>query len=133
MAEELNIEDVLVGAMDIEAEDKEVKDAETVSDEITTIPVEPGDEVVIALQAQESKLIKGIKDVREGKLKPVKEDIIDVIDDTLALEVPAVDGAVVTIEIPEDADADALADVNLAVDDTVMADILTLVDDSKGE
>ena len=125
MAEELKIEDVLAGEVGIE--DKEVKDAVAVADEITTIPVEPGDEVVISLAAQESKLIKGIKDVREGKLQPAKEDIVDVIDNTLALEVPAVDGAVVTIEIPEDAEADALTDVNLAVDDKVMADILTLV------
>lgn len=130
MAEELNIEDILVG--EVEEPEKEVKDEVVTSDEITTIPVEPGDEIVIQLQAQESQLIRGIKDLKEGKVKPIKEDIVDVIDNTLALEVPAVDGAVVTIEIPEDADADVVDAVELSVDDSMMADILTLVSSEQG-
>lgn len=131
MADELNIKDILVG--EVEEVDKDLKEEVVVSNDVTTIPVEPGDEIVIQLQAQESQLIRGIKDIKEGKKIPVKEDIVDVIDNTLALEVPAVDGAVVTIEIPEDADADELDSIDLSVDDKMMADILTLVSVDQGE
>ena len=46
------------------------------------------------------------------------------IDSTLSLDVPAIDGTVMTIEIPED--ADVAADIDLEVDEDTMLDIVTL-------
>ena len=107
-------------------QDKEV--STQIEGENTSIPVQPGDKVTITLTKEEKDLITEVKKIKAGEMKAneEKEDIIDIIDNTLALQVPAIDGTVATIEIPEDADI-ATADIDLAVDSDTMADIVTLV------
>ena len=107
-------------------QDKEV--STQIEGENTSIPAQPGDKVTITLTKEEKDLITEVKKIKAGEMKAneEKEDIIDIIDNTLALQVPAIDGTVSTIEIPEDADI-ATADIDLAVDSDTMADIVTLV------
>lgn len=108
----------------------EEENSEEVSGDSTTVNVEPGDKVVITLSAAESKLLNEVKAIKSGKFgkkNEAEDELMDEIENTLALEVPAVDGTVATIEIPEDADAEELEDVSLTVGEDVVADIMTLV------
>lgn len=102
---------------------------DTVQGDATKVPVQPGDTVTVTLTAEESRILSNVKRIKEGKFKVKEEaeDIVDVIDDTLNLQVPAVDGAVVTVEIPADADTAALDDITIATDEETLADIITLV------
>lgn len=105
--------------------EKEIMDQ--VEGEDTTIPVQAGDKVTITLSKQEKDIIDEVKAIKEGKISKkneAEEDIVDLIDSTLSLDVPAIDGTVMTIEIPED--ADVAADIDLEVDEDTMLDIVTL-------
>ena len=110
--------------------EKEVaeKETQTIEGETTSIPVEPGDKIKITLSKEESAIIDEVKLIKSGNFKKNEtKDIVDIIDNTLSLQVPAVDGAVATIEIPEDADVNVLDDVTMGVSEDVLADIVTLV------
>ena len=115
---------------ELEVEEAPEENSEEVSGDSTTVNVEPGDKVVITLSAAESKLLNEVKAIKSGKFgkkNEAEDELMDEIENTLALEVPAVDGTVATIEIPEDADAEELEDVSLTVGEDVVADIMTLV------
>lgn len=103
----------------------EQKEITQVEGESTSIPVKPGDKVTVTLTKEEEEIINEVKQIKARKNET--EDIVDVIDNTLSLQVPAVDGTVAIIEIPENADADELDDVTLGVSEEVIADIVTLV------
>lgn len=98
-----------------------------VEGETTEIPVQPGDKIVVTLSKEEADLISEVRELKARKANEAEDDIIDAIDNTLSLEVPAVDGTIATIEIPEDADISALDDVTLGISEDVVADIVTLV------
>lgn len=112
--------------MESKETEKEIMDQ--VEGEDTTIPIQAGDKVTITLSKQEKDIIDEVKAIKEGKIskknKAEEEDIVDLIDSTLSLDVPAIDGTVMTIEIPED--ADVAADIDLEVDEDTMLDIVTL-------
>lgn len=128
MPNEFDFEEIKVADKEAEAADKDA----TADDATKTINVKPGDAVSITLTAEEESLIKEVKDIKAGNFKVQEtEDVLDVIDNTLALQVPAVDGAVVTVEIPADAEAEDLDDITLSLDDDVIADIVTLVNDEE--
>lgn len=115
---------------ELEVEEAPEENSEEVSGDSTTVNVEPGDKVVITLSAAESKLLNEVKAIKSGKFgkkNEAEDELMEEIENTLALEVPAVDGTVATIEIPEDADAEELEDVSLTVGEDVVADIMTLV------
>ena len=108
--------------------EQDTKAVEEVQGDATSVPVEPGDKVVIKVTAEESKLLNEVRQIKAGEFKAEEtEDIVDIIDNTLALQVPAVDGAKVTVEVPADAEAEVLDDVTLAVPEDTLADIITLV------
>lgn len=116
--------------LEVEEAPEEAENSEEVSGDSTTVNVEPGDKVVITLSAAESKLLNEVKAIKTGKFgkkNEAEDELMGEIENTLALEVPAVDGTVATIEIPEDADAEELEDVSLTVGEDVVADIMTLV------
>lgn len=115
---------------ELEVEEAPEENSEEVTGDSTTVNVEPGDKVVITLSAAESKLLNEVKAIKAGKFgkkNEAEDELMAEIENTLALEVPAVDGTVATIEIPEDADAEELEDVSLTVGEDVVADIMTLV------
>lgn len=115
---------------EVEAPEEPAEEIEEVTGDSTTVNVEPGDKVVITLSAAESKLLNEVKAIKSGKFgkkNEAEDELMEEIENTLALEVPAVDGTVATIEIPEDADAEELEDVSLTVGEDVVADIMTLV------
>lgn len=115
---------------EVEVPEEPAEETEEVTGDSTTVNVEPGDKVVITLSAAESKLLNEVKAIKAGKFgkkNEAEDELMEEIENTLALEVPAVDGTVATIEIPEDADADELEDVSLTVGEDVVADIMTLV------
>lgn len=113
----------------VEDKEPEVAAVEQVEGETTEIPVQAGDQVEITLTAEESALINEVKSIKNGEFKVAEaDDVVDTIDKTLALEVPAVDGAVVTVTVPADADSEVLPNLVANVPEQVVADIVTLVD-----
>lgn len=104
---------------------EEQKEITQVEGETTSIPVEAGDKITITLTKEEEEIINEVRQLKSRKNET--EDIVDVIDNTLSLQVPAVDGTVAMIEIPENADEEELDDVTLGVSEEVIADIVTLV------
>lgn len=111
-----------------QTQEKEKENQTSIEGETTSIPVEAGDKITVTLSKEESEIIDEVKLIKSGKFrKNETEDIVDIIDNTLSLQVPAIDGTIATIQIPQDADQSELDDITLGVSEDVLADIVTLV------